>query len=215
MKKYQKGFTPIAILLIVILLAGGIYLISKNFGTKNLFSVVSNSPTPPTVDTKDWKTYDNSGFGYVTKYPANWSFSGDQNSNPLTTSLATFQSDSTCNVTNNLCSIIQIDVENNSDKNDLTPILAVNLEGPNPDKITNKSSVKINGENASEFDLFEASLRSAAGTLIHTVVVNHNGRKYVLSFLESSFGGGSIVDSTKWKNKYVFDQILSTFKFTQ
>lgn len=206
------------ILISILITAAGRYLIysgkaNLKQSTQTTLPITKASPIP-SDETTNWETITNSKFGYVIKYPPDWSFSANQHTNPLITNLATFQSDSTCNITDNLCSTIQLNVENNDNKNDLTPRLSINLQGSNPDRITNKTSIKINGEDASEFDFFGANYRSAIGTLIHIVVINHNGRKYVLSFKESPLGGDSIVDNTKWKNKHIFDKMLSTFKFT-
>ena len=227
----QKGQAVILVLvgiLVIIGKAGGAYFFGKSQVSKPLTQnpvVVSQSPQATVSSTlsvssvpndtgeiANWETLSINEFGYILKYPADWRLSRDQHSNPLITSLTTFYSKNTCNIKDDSCSVIQVYVENNKNKNDLESNLVINLNGPKPDKVSNKTRIKVDGEEASEFDLFGTNYGSE-GELIHTVVTNHHGRKYVISFSEGTFGGKSVIKQDEWKNKYIFDQILSTFKF--
>ncbi len=68
MKKHQKGFAPIIILLIVLLLAGGIYVATKSgkifVNTKPL-----TSSSPVSVSTNGLKTYVNEQYKFSFVYP--------------------------------------------------------------------------------------------------------------------------------------------------
>lgn len=97
MNKYQKGFTPIIIALIVLILAGiggvSYYLMTKE-SQEQIFCTMDAKICPdgsavgrtgpncefaacPEVkmdETADWKTYTNEEFGYTIKYPNDWTY---------------------------------------------------------------------------------------------------------------------------------------------
>ena len=65
MKNTQKGFIiPIAIAVIVLLIAGGTYLAVKR--DEESIRKVEQSRT------SDWKTYTNPGYGFSLQYPSDW-----------------------------------------------------------------------------------------------------------------------------------------------
>ena len=72
----QKGFAPIIIIVLVAIVASGVYFL----GTKNILKLptsfslptISPSPTPTPDPTANWKTYTNYEYGYSVKYPSDW-----------------------------------------------------------------------------------------------------------------------------------------------
>ena len=74
----QKGFSKIAIIIIVLILIGGAYFVfSKKDGSmqiqdaKNQNSQSDNSPTDQ-LSVDNWKTYRNDQYGFDVKYPENF-----------------------------------------------------------------------------------------------------------------------------------------------
>ena len=72
----QKGFAPIIIIVLVAIVASGVYFL----GTKNILKLptsfslptISPSPTPTPDPTANWKTYTYYAYGYSVKYPSDW-----------------------------------------------------------------------------------------------------------------------------------------------
>lgn len=110
-----------------------------------------------------------------------------------------------------LCSQIFVEVGVYDPAHEFDPTFIVDLTGPKPDRVTNKTATKIDTENAEGFEYFQANYGNE-GRLLYVLVGNHAETKYTLTYEESqkdqTFQSGS-----DWKNKEVFDQILSTFKF--
>lgn len=69
MKKNSRGFIQIiVVILLLIVVAGAAYY----FGTKNKTASVSPTPSPTSIPTTNWKTYTNSEFGFNVEYPKSW-----------------------------------------------------------------------------------------------------------------------------------------------
>lgn len=80
----QKGFTPIIIILGIVLIlgiVGGVYYFGKNFVKVPVSKpqvLVSSTPQPTQInETASWKTYTNNQYGYSIKYPSEANMSID------------------------------------------------------------------------------------------------------------------------------------------
>ncbi len=77
----RNGFTPIIVLVVILLVVGGIWLgISKVRQNQNINPV--SSPVP-TVDTSNWKTYTNENYNFLFKYPNDWKKSANDSDSLL------------------------------------------------------------------------------------------------------------------------------------
>lgn len=65
----QKGFSPIILILIIVIVAGGAFLIGQSSvnKSKNLENITVTSPDPD--QTANWSTYSNEKYGFSFKYP--------------------------------------------------------------------------------------------------------------------------------------------------
>jgi len=69
----QKGFTPLLIILLVVILGVVGYFGYKNYQLKTQApSVSTTNPTP--IDMSNWKTYNDTTFGFNLSYPDNWRY---------------------------------------------------------------------------------------------------------------------------------------------
>src|SRR3989344_2210719 len=91
----QKGFSKIAIIIIILILIGGAYFVfskkDENVivqNAKNQNSQSSNSSTDQ-LSTDNWKTYKNDRYGFEVEYPENI-FKLDKNTNTLSHRLNNF-----------------------------------------------------------------------------------------------------------------------------
>ncbi|MDO8590454.1 MAG: hypothetical protein Q7R65_00565 [bacterium] len=82
--QYKKGFAPVALIVILVILAGGGYILVKKSKvqspkqeTKVEQNVVSGTENQTVTDeTKDWKTYKNDKYGFEFKYPIGYKTNG-------------------------------------------------------------------------------------------------------------------------------------------
>ena len=77
--KNKTGFSPIVLIIILALLAGGGYYVWKNQTPTATPTVITDTnieppvtPSTPSVDTANWKTYRNEGHGFAFEYLATW-----------------------------------------------------------------------------------------------------------------------------------------------
>src|SRR2546423_1560041 len=78
----QKGFSPVFVILaVVVIIAGGAYYLGTHQNTAPAtVSQRSDKPAPtktvsPLDQTANWKTYTNSKYGFLIRYPGDWSAS--------------------------------------------------------------------------------------------------------------------------------------------
>lgn len=65
--KNQKGFTPIIIIIVVLLGIGGYYFIGREKPNK-----IFEAPSSTTDPFSDWNFYKNGEYAYSLRYPSNW-----------------------------------------------------------------------------------------------------------------------------------------------
>jgi len=210
---------------------GGYFLGMKQWSTNNSVSE-ANLPQPtslpqasitPIIDeTTNWKTYSNTAFNYSLKYPMNWQIGVKGNADPNTFPSPFFSSPCTYD-RGDLCTQLNVqatdmDVLKRNDPDyyktlqPLDPSFIIDLTGQNPDKVSNKISMKVAGEVAVGFDYYQSNY-GTSGRLLYVVVTNHNGIKYTITYEESQ-KNKTFKTSSDWQDKNTFDLILSTFKMT-
>lgn len=85
----QKGFSKVAVIIIVLILIGGAYFVfskkDKNIPAQNIEN--QNSQSSQSVDgnlsMSDWKTYRNEKYGLEFKYPNEWLIAQESNTNNI------------------------------------------------------------------------------------------------------------------------------------
>ena len=208
---------------------GGYLLGIKQWSTKKSISKpsltetsLSPSNTPVPDKTFNWKVYSNTAFNYSLKYPMNWQIGVEGNADPNTFSSPFFSSPCTYD-RGDLCTQLNIqatdmDALKSNDPDyyktlqPFDPSFIINLTGQNPDKVSNKISMKVAGEDAVAFDYYQSNY-GTGGRLLYVVVTNHNGIKYTITYEESQ-KNKTFKTNSDWQDKNTFDLILSTFKMT-
>jgi hypothetical protein len=184
MNKYQKGFAPIIIALIVLVLAGaggtGYYLISKQVKLSNNQNLQNNN-----IDISDWKIYTNSDADFEIKYPSSWE-SPFGNWGPGFTAGTSIDN-------NNLC---VIDAMGWSGSNDAE---IADLIG----KGYVKTSIKIDG-----IDGIRLTRNPAGAGLTEAVYFEANGKSFRIG---RNRGTNDKIEQDCIKN---FNQIINNFKLT-
>ncbi len=215
-KKPKSTFLLLAVLGILLVGTGVVFAVKALNKTKSVKSIVptpSTSETPVVDETANWQTYSNSALGYSIKFPVDWTISAKGGADINTFPAPVISSP--CNYEENQrCSQIFIETgvyDPDDPTTKFEPNFIINLSGPNPDKITNKTTTKLDTEEATEFEYFQSNYGSN-GRLLHVLVAVHQNTKYTITYEESQ---KDLLIQTKddWQNKKVFDQILSTFKF--
>lgn len=155
------------------------------------------SPTSTIDPTANWKTYTNTKYGYTLMYPQEWQILTPGLSDATTSSLPTINSP--CELTTELvCSQIVVNINEK-------------LEAPNT--ISNKTNTKLDNKDATAFQISQPNV-NGNGMLRYAVETKQNNYTYTITYSETQKDGHFITDMNDWKNKKIFDQILSTFKFT-
>ena len=186
MKRNSQGFIQIIIILVVLALIGGVYY----FGTKNKSNVVSEVAT-----TQNWKTFTAKKFNF--KYPSDWSIlaSSDHsvflsNHNPITDSSIS----------------MNVDIEVEGQKGTIDNYFELFNKGGEllmMDAIEkSKVITSLDGNRAIEFD--------------PTLVGKGGIQRNIISIYQGNVYRLYIGSDEKSKEEAInnFDQILSTFKFT-
>jgi hypothetical protein len=219
-KTKKTGFSPILVLLLVVLAVIGY------FAYKALHTSLSTVQIP-IVDTSNWKTF-NSDFGYSMKYPSDWTIStSEQGGTAKIDPSIDFEPifSSPCG---DLCSEIQIQsvpynstgtIQAGMPSVDVNNKLSPDFEVEKGEKILDKVNTKLDTEAAVGFEYFSPSYFQE-----YVVVSDHDSTRYTITYQE----GGKKIDQAQyiagknfagtspaaWKNKQILDAMLSTFKFT-
>jgi len=168
------------------------------------------SPTPATL--VGWKVYTNTAYKYTLKYPSDWEIEAKGNADVTTFSAPVLNSP--CNYdSGQLCSQIFVETGVYNPENKFEPNFIINLTGSNPDRVSNKVMTTVDGEEAQGFEYFQSNYGDK-GRLLYVLVTNHKNTKYTFTYEESQ-KGSTFQTGKDWQNKNIFDQIVSTFKFTQ
>lgn len=206
----QKGVAPILIVILVALLGiGGYFAYTSLRGSGEAGNVAispSNTPQPSPSTTEstgsaeiaNWKTYTNAKYSYTLKYPPEWRILTKGLSDESTSPFPIINSP--CELsTESVCSQVSV---------------SMNEEFREPNSISNKTNTKLDNEDAIAFEVSQPNVNES-GMLLYAISVDHNNNKYTLTYSETQKDGHFITNMNNWKNKKIFDQILSTFKFTQ
>lgn len=193
---HPKGFVPIIVLVLVVLTIalGGFYLVRSQKSTlkSQNTKIVQQPPQSPSLsplpstETANWKTYTNTTYNFSIKYPDAW-YIGEQQ-NVIYVNNAPIPS---IPLTHGLPSSLQISIYTSPQ------------DIPNPIWKHKTEKTTLGGISATRVTDQEAGgLDDIART---TIVINSGKISYVLVFANTDINGG---------HNPVFDQILSTFKFT-
>lgn len=188
----QKG----RIFLVVILIAAAIggYFIYTNYSNNRTTLTTQPSPTPDaspvsnsTGETANWKIYSDLVNPYTVKYPSDWAYAS-------TTDSVKFFPPGTDLVSGK--SLEGVDFIH------IIPLKILEFNA----KVTEDTKVNIAGQLVSKVTGIE--IISDTGTLIHVGPLEYKGRNYLIVFTSGSHKASQ-------KNIDVFNQMLSTFKFTK
>ena len=212
----QKGFSKVAIIIIVLILIGGAYFVfskkDKNIPTQDTENKSSQSSQSigGGLSISDWKTYKNDEYGFELKYPSVWTLR-DGNKDYKSTGLNNFYQ---------FCNKVITTPDEPLGHNDNFigrcegEYFRVNIWKPTAEmkmivndfatlKLDEENKITIGGKSASEF-IYSGHSEIFGGTHTwHLFVVQTNNYIY-------SITGDSCMD-----NKIDCNQILSTFKFTK
>ncbi len=190
----QKGFIPILIIFLIVLIAGvGIY-----FGQKNLVKKQPSSPQISVDEASSWKSYQ--GVGYSLKYPTKWKV--EKYNNPNYPDIV-FKSEDFRESTEGITSLEQgaeLNVRREPTKETLIDDLVRknNKAGVTPSRI---EDTQVDGVKALEY---EFSYESTSA--IDTAFIK-NGIYYAIRFRYSDA-------NSKQKYLATYKNLVSTFKFT-
>jgi hypothetical protein len=219
----KNGFAGILIILIIAILGIGGYFLYKNISNGNSVKLTQTSSpsqvSKPIVNTSNWVTFE-SNYKYSIKYPSDWKASGPGGVDPKTFYNPVF--DSVCNYDNgDLCMQVFISSVPYGPLADLSAgypeVNPTNKFAPDfiinsKDKTLNQENLIVDGEKAIGFEYFQSQY---AGTKWQYVVVfDHNSTRYTITYEETQ-KGKNVITPSDWKNKQIFDVMLSTFKFTK
>jgi hypothetical protein len=201
----QKGFTPIIILILLVLVGIGLYY----FGTKNKQSLPSNGKTVPVASvqpssnpviettsdpaTANWKTYTDENYKFSFKYPSDWKI----NCPALPT---------TNWYDRNICDIISPKAFAESGEVSNGSYFIVGVSKPNP--------------NYSSFNQFLEYSKQYGYVYENKQINNIDGKLATIKGKETNYifeRNGNYINIT-WlysDNSKMVDQILSTFQFTK
>ncbi len=225
----QKGFAPILILIIIAVLIGG-YLIYQNsqnqsktipLPTPQLTSTPTATPeSTNSAETTNWKTYTNTDYGFSFQYPSSlylFDCSKDfYEVKPLYVHLSDNAKDD-CNTTYKaFLSSINVSVVKNFDKNKDYPIVKLNNRTEKTMNIGGKSAIQIIGTYEEVGDQGEKLSSQPIRTINSTVISYKENVSIKITYQRiSSVKNNDQGFSVKPDTTGIFDQILSTFKFTQ
>jgi hypothetical protein len=222
-KKPRSNLLVIIRFIVVVLLLGigiGIFFPVSNIHLPNL-SFLNPSPTPtptptPTPDpTADWKTYTNSKYNYLFKYPTNFSVETKGDSDITTTNVIVLADDCKYDA-GDRCLTETIDANMliyNANKT-LSDYIAY-ASGQARQTIS-EQSLTIDGKPALAREIFdpnEYSGSSEKGVVHYITVMVNDQTVFNFDFVERGKDQKLITSIKDWQKQTYIDQILSTFTF--
>lgn len=200
---------------VLVVLLGGVYILGKNNASKEVACTMEAKVCPdgssvgrtgpkceftkcPVIapgPTADWQTYTNTKYEFSIKVPRDWKIDRDET---LELSPSFY---SPC-------------------KDDIGEVCSTVLLGPGKEQISgsmksNEITIKVAGENAQAYEVLDNSdENSVYYSLIYLINLKHNGIPFSISY-DETLKGQKHKNSSDFRNKKIFDQMLSTFKFTQ
>lgn len=194
-------FIMLGVLFVIgLALIGGAYFMGTQ---KSNQQAVSTSPSPTPDPTADWKTFSPPNQGFSIKYPANWT--------PLQNETLTRIFPPGISIKNGL-----------GPDDSETPYISISHHESNPldcrgdcPLFTNPEPIKVAGINATKYTGTDGQMATMCGCSYEKIILK-NGNTYYLLELYGKPGKTPDYkpDSISEENKEIFDQILSTFNFT-
>ncbi len=220
----QKGFAPILIILVIAIIAAGAYFL----GTKNiskLFTILpsplfSPSPTPTADPTADWKIYNASkflqeiGINFSIRYPQNWHVNEENPTHTSGVPWVVISQNPVSNVMsrNSPCISIGGGIYGNSIESFIQQQDSIQME-------TEGKIISIAPEVKSTVDITVDGLNGVKRKVVQYNESSVTIQVYLKGGKNDTYGpdGGTnyfIIESCPGTDNNDFDQILSTFKFT-
>ncbi|MCL5411727.1 MAG: hypothetical protein M1150_03235 [Patescibacteria group bacterium] len=178
-----------------------------SIATKSTDSTVVSTPKTSTSSattsaTANWKTYSNSTLGFTLKYPNSWSVADNLNGS-VSIESADFRQDDKNKLEEQATSGAKIFISTSSVSTLPTRSVGQVIKGS--DTVTDKEvlsvkSITVDGKSGIEWDFQEKGNPAFTGTIAKVL---NNAKTYEIEIIYSSK-----------TSKDIFDQILSTFKFT-
>ncbi|MBI2019833.1 hypothetical protein HYS94_00220 [Candidatus Daviesbacteria bacterium] len=204
----QKGLAPILIVILIAAAIGG-YFIYKN--QNKVAPVVQKTPQPlPTSsdETTNWKTYNEANSGFVIKYPNSWNqFNLPDNTGGYVTKIVlTPQTENLLNKNTNgiTIGVLNLNIKDCTDSADYS-----NTEF--------NEYLRLKDDLYPDLEIEQLNLQGINGYVIYKgspgAVAQRGPEAYIFQCpkeIQISFDPTGIENSTQ-----LFDQILSTLKFTQ
>ncbi|KKQ36467.1 MAG: hypothetical protein US86_C0001G0400 [Candidatus Daviesbacteria bacterium GW2011_GWA2_38_24] len=216
--KSQKGLTPVLVLVIIALIGAGLfgayYLGTQQSKSQNTQSQATLTPTSQTDETASWEEYVDSKHGYSIKYPQTLSYKQESKKEVWemefdNLNLRNYPEDEEWSKKDAISISLMVrtmqnpgDLKSWLEKISTTELIGGTV-GPSAVDFTN---YKIGDINALDF-------HTGAERIYRNVAFYQNGNLYVF-ILNSTGETGSRYDYNK-NAVSIFDQILSTFKFTK
>ncbi|MBI4035740.1 hypothetical protein HY383_02235 [Candidatus Daviesbacteria bacterium] len=239
----QKGLSLTLILIVVfllVLIGGGVYyLMQKNSvipsSQQSIAQNVANTPQPtPSITqapTDSWQIFTNTKYGYSINYPNAWNLGG---SGPGQTPefiaqhfWVTLEGSKNCWETTKYCGHITIKVEELSEKDSTLSAKEVWLRNLTKDMspvINKEENLELSGTSAIKISYVNNFIggqtsESTAPIPMKTVVLVHNKKIYTIDVREQFYSQGKPISPkdiplSEWQNTSLYDQIISTFKFS-
>jgi len=164
---------------------------------------------PETIDTTDWKLYQNKKYGYEMKYPSDWDI--------ITANLAPAEDFSAPVFSLSEAKILsQVSIGN---IHEITPGETIETGLPWADsksQLNEKRWIKVDGKNAILVEFFQSSLgrrNGKMGRARREIKVINGNLSYIIT-LDEENDDLEVLDSSRlWKNKAIMDAMAESFRF--
>lgn len=170
----------------------------------------SNSEVLTATDTATWKTYTNSSLGFSVKYPDDWNVDdlGDNSSAPII-------DNPQCIKLLQHCGYFQIEVRNISSSftGKSAKDYFSSTTDPNGMEIITAKNVIIDGENGYLVD-YNRPAGNGDKAALEQITVLYEKRVYSFNISEQDLKGNYLNAISAYQFYSLFNQMLSTFKFT-